>query len=302
MEKNLFFKMLKLENSTAKTSKTKDNDLVKFIKGFLDENGIEYCSDEIGNIFNFKNNKPLFCCHTDSMKGTKEDLPESFDSFPLEISEVNGKIFGKKNGKRAVIGGDDTCGVFILLNLLLKYKDEISFAFFSLEEIGMIGSRLLLGNTELSDIVRTSPYAIVIDRKGNNNIVCSENNYGTVEFEERLVKISNEHKLGFGEAEGYCSDADVVRRYVSTANISCGYYNAHSKKEYVIFEDVIRTYNFCEKIIENIKEKFPPANGVSLYVSDGIDMLLLEVIKQSIKKYKGIVSKEEIVEHIKNCF
>lgn len=296
MNKEELIFLLSKENSTD--SQNKENELIIFIKEKLSTLNISFEEQKnkyVNNIFSFKEGKPLFCCHTDSMKLTSSDLNSKNEIFPIEIIEEGNKIKALRNSKKAIIGGDDACGVFILLNLIERYGDDISFAFFSNEETGMYGSRFLIKSTK-----PTFPYAIVIDRAGDSDICCEQNGYGSIDFETALCSVGEE--FGYKPNKGFCSDADVLRNVTSTTNISCGYYKAHSPEEYVIYEDVIKAYSFCEKIIQIIGvTNFEKSEKLcSTYVETNLSNNFIKLIEELTSENFGLISQEDIIKFYKN--
>ena len=70
------------------------------------------------------------------------------------------------------IGGDDRCGVLVILELLDRgYRPNIIFT--EKEEVGRVGVRKLIDNhlDLLIDITKDSPYLMGLDRKGFNEVV-----------------------------------------------------------------------------------------------------------------------------------
>ena len=73
------------------------------------------------------------------------------------------------------IGGDDRCGVLVILELLDRgYRPNIIFT--EKEEVGRVGVRKLIDNhfDLLVDITKDSPYLMGLDRKGFNEVVFYE--------------------------------------------------------------------------------------------------------------------------------
>lgn len=292
LNKEELIEVLKIENSTY--LKNEDNEMITYVKERLTAMGIifeEQITKYSHNIFSIRNDRPLICCHTDSMKKTRVDFKfkKKSGSHPLDVFENNeGKIIAVRGDKRSVLGGDDGCGIFILLNLLESGAD-ISFAFFSNEEIGMYGSRLFP-----KKLLATIPYCLVIDRMGNNNIICSQNNYGSKEFENALLEVGEPY--GFYSEKGFCSDADALREYISCANLSCGYYEAHSCEEYVIFDDVINTFNYVSDIIRAFEGRtFPKSpNFASAFIEEEITDITKKIFNNIKSEYMFYVSEENI--------
>lgn len=292
LNKEELISILKIENST--NFKNEDNEMIYYIKDRLTTMGItfeEQITKYSHNIFSIHDNRPLICCHTDSMKMTSADakFKKNSGSHPLSVFENDkGQIVAKRDNKKSVLGGDDGCGIFILLNLL-ENGEDISFAFFSNEEMGMYGSRLFP-----KERLATIPYCLVIDRMGNDNIICSKNNYGSKEFEDALVEVGAQY--GFHQQRGFCSDADSLREYISCANLSCGYYDAHSCNEYVIYDDVIKTFEYVTNIIREFNgREFPKnTNLASAFIEENITDITKKIFGKFRTEYMFYVSEENI--------
>lgn len=230
------------------------NGTSNYVRATLEEMGVAYDMDNYGNIYYLDNeNVPLLSAHMDTVR-KEEDL--CIGAF-LNESEDD-KIFSG-----GILGGDDKCGVYIILKVLETGK-KVNFIFSRDEEIGCLGIKALLKpnyseNKELTNKVRNCLYCLVLDRKHNNDIICEQNDYGTEEFEKALEKISNEGNFGYRGARGLCSDANTIRDYISTANLSVGYYEPHSQKEYVSKKDLQNALDYTIAIIDNLKEQFKAA-------------------------------------------
>ena len=247
IEKELMH-ILSLENSTRRPNK--DNQVIDYVITRLNGMGIKFDTQKnqngVYNIFSIKEGRPLVSCHTDSMKLTSAaDYTLDHEKI-ISVKKDGNKIVAFRDGKRSVLGGDDGCGIFILLNLLESGAD-ISFAFFSNEEIGMHGSRAFTGEILKGTEI---PYGLIFDRKGCNDIICNQNNYGTKRFEKALSNVGVKH--GYAPARGYVCDADNLRHFFSCANIGCGYYDTHTCNEYVVFDDVIKAYNFGTDVLKKL--------------------------------------------------
>ncbi len=233
-------KLLK-EVFSIPSKSTNEEKMIAFVSKKLDKMNIEYTIDKLGNIYNINNKKlPLLCAHMDTVQ---TDIDVNLVDL---INFNNGMIVGE-----GVIGGDDKCGVYIILDLL-KNNHKVNFLFSVREEIGCDGAIEFITNNDITGI----PYGLILDRNGNSDIICYEDEYGTKEFEEVLLTIGK--VFGFSKARGVLSDADVLSSDISCANISVGYYKAHTKDEYVILSDLQNTLNFIHHILNNVKETFSP--------------------------------------------
>ena len=216
-----------------------------YIVNILKNNNVEYKLDDIGNVYNIdQEDKPLLCAHMDTVQDDEDAKLAEFINLRRGILSGYG-----------VIGGDDKCGIYIILDLLINGRRDFNFLFCVEEEIGLVGSSNFVSKIDISFI----PYGIVLDRRGQENIICTNNNYGTKKFENIISKIGKD--FGYSPTTGASSDADRLSEQISCANLSVGYFNPHSKNEFVIVPALVNAEKYVESIIDNIKEKFkaPPA-------------------------------------------
>ena len=134
------------------------------------------------------------------------------------------------------IGGDDRCGVYIILSLLRKlpYKPYILFTMG--EEVGCVGAKAFVNFLcEAPDMVPELKFIVEYDRKGNNDCVfyqCDNKDF------EKFV-----NGFGFKTAFGTSSDIRTIAPELGAAavNLSSGYYNPHTEHEYVCVADMHKT-------------------------------------------------------------
>lgn len=234
-------KKMLLEIFHIPASSTYEVGMATYIEDKLKEIGIEYETDAKGNIFRLDGARPFLNAHMDTVQSLE-------DCFLAEHIDIKEDYFLEGLG---TIGGDDKCGIYIILRLLQKGYD-INFAFTVEEEIGLHGSTFLAKNEEKR--LKECLYGITLDRKGNSDIICYDNGYGTLEFEKALEKVGEE--FGYKGTFGVLSDADVFNETMSCANLSVGYYNVHTKTEFVILKDLVKAEQFAESILLNINERF----------------------------------------------
>lgn len=242
MDKKLLLNIFKIAAPSNSEYK-----MAEFIENFLKENKINFTTDSEGNIFNVDNkNTPLLSAHMDTVQG---DIDTKLTNFI--------KIRGNVLSGYGIIGADDKCGIYIILNLLRQRK--LNFIFSVGEETGAHGIRHFISKTDLRNI----PYGIVLDRRGSGDIICSKNDYGIQEFETVLTEIGKVFK--YSPAMGTFSDADFLNEKISCANLSVGYYNAHSKDEFVLLDELNNAECFVFSIVKNVKEKFKKPEKYSAY-------------------------------------
>ena len=172
-----------------------------------------------------------------------------------EIINVNGKLSSPQG-----IGGDDRCGVFIIMNLVKKLKCSVLLC--EDEETGGVGARKFTDavyerNDNNGNIIKEKyiehldvNYMIEFDRKGNNDAV-----FYSGDKKEFIDFI--EDATGFKFAYGSFSDISVLMpaAKLSAVNLSSGYYNAHTISEYVMYDEMIDTIDAATALIKENCEK-----------------------------------------------
>jgi hypothetical protein len=222
----------------------------EYVKNILSKNDIVFFEDIAGNIYNIeKVGVPLLSAHMDTVMKPNDEILASMVQPDNTRMIVTGGI----------CGGDDKCGVYLILKLLVEKKHDINFIFSVNEEVGCLGIKAFFKNAENENKVRTNClYCLVLDRNGHSDIICERNDYGTKKFEDALYDVSKKFGMDYAPKTGIYSDADFISDYISTANLSVGYYNAHSVNEYIDIDAMELSGIFTELILENVKEKFEP--------------------------------------------
>ena len=126
------------------------------------------------------------------------------------------------------IGGDDRCGVYMIFEVLKKFNCSVLFC--EDEEIGGIGAEKFIESKYAKSFVPN--YIIEFDRRGKNDAVFY--NCDNPKFTEFITKEF------YQTAYGSFSDISILAPYIYCAavNLSCGYYNAHTTSEYVVFPEM----------------------------------------------------------------
>lgn len=126
------------------------------------------------------------------------------------------------------IGGDDRCGVYMILEIIKRHKCSVLFC--EDEETGGIGANKFVQYAKDKNF--DFKYIIELDRKGYNDAV-----FYDCDNEDFTAFITQEF---FKENWGTFSDISVIAPALKTCavNLSSGYYNAHTVQEYVVTTEV----------------------------------------------------------------
>lgn len=155
------------------------------------------------------------------------------------------------------IGGDDRNGVFSVLKVLERF--DCSVLFCEDEEIGGVGAEKFI-KTETAKGLDFN-YIIEFDRMGDNDAVFYS--CDNPEFTKFITKEFYE------ESWGTFSDISVLAPHFGCAavNLSCGYYKAHTKDEYVVITEIMKSIEEACKILERTTEadKFEYIEAIRYY-------------------------------------
>lgn len=140
------------------------------------------------------------------------------------------------------IGGDDRCGVYMILEIIKTHKCSVLFC--EDEEKGMIGAKKFCESQfilELSDL----KYLIELDRAHETDAIFYD--CDNPDFTKFITE-----NTGYHEELGSYSDISTLapKCKVAAVNFSCGYYYAHSTNEYVVWEEMLNTIDVVKKLLE----------------------------------------------------
>jgi len=245
------------------TKTYKEDLMVSYLSKWLDANDIEYYVDNKKNIYATKKPSgplpenfyfPCVISHTDTVHNLdvinvlEEQLPNAQGEIKLSLKAYND--LGQPTG----IGGDDKCGVFACMTLLRELP-YLKAAFFVSEETGCHGSR-----AADSEFFVNVGYGIQFDAP--ENWMVTEKCFGQILFDrdsdffkscdevltEGMVKEDMEYMV-----HPY-TDVYALRGKFdfSCINFSIGYYDYHTKQEYVVVDDVFNGIEMGRKMIEKL--------------------------------------------------
>ena len=150
-----------------------------------------------------------------------------FDEPPKRLcyKKNEDKIYNPDGG----LGGDDRCGIYAILKLLENYKPYVLFT--EDEEIGCVGASKSVKAISKPNV----KYIIEFDCRGKDDCVFYD--CGNDDFMDYV------ESFGLITDYGTCSDISVLGSAwdIASVNLSSGYYNEHTNKEYIIFNELQKT-------------------------------------------------------------
>lgn len=166
----------------------------------------------------------------------------------------------QKEGKTIIsspygIGGDDRCGIFMILEVIKDLKCSVIFT--EDEERGGIGASKFCKTDYVKDI--NVNYIIEFDRANEKDAVfyhCDNEDF------EKFVT-EDYFETDYGSYTDICDIAPELG--VAAVNFSCGYYKAHTINEYVVFEEMMESIKQAKKIMQ--KEVTEPFEYIEMEYS-----------------------------------
>ncbi len=230
--------------------------IVEFIVNFCKIHDFQYEVDAHKNVYITKGTPyygdyyPCVVAHTDTVHFDQKDLIEADKKITIieyyKDSQLRMRGFDPINGRPTGIGGDDKCGVYICLKLLLEF-DILKVAFFVKEEIGMQGSKCA-DEKFFSDV----GYAIQFDGPTRNWVsktLMGKNLYSEMFLDNVKPLLENYNVTNFSD-DPYTDVYQLVNKFdFCCANFPTGYYNWHMVDEYVVPEETEECYQLGRESI-----------------------------------------------------
>ena len=146
------------------------------------------------------------------------------------------------------IGGDDRCGVFALVKIYQSAQIKPWLLFCCDEEIGGLGTKrfcLAHQQHQVPNELDNLKFIIELDRKGKNDAVYYR--CANTDFEKYITG------KGFKTVQGSFSDIYLIAPELNIAavNLSCGYYHAHTRHEYINRSQLDNT---IQKVVDIVSE------------------------------------------------
>lgn len=216
--------------------------------------------------------KPMLCVHLDTINTHSRCTDENFNIN--DIVDFGEGLMLKPTSKLSCLGADDKAGVYIIFKHFEQLIKNFHIGLFCDEEIGGIGSKEL---TKLTDV----SCFIGLDREGNREVAT----YGY--DNSKLITLFTD--LGYEEQLGSFTDASVLAGIFNKpcVNLSVGYYNQHTSKEYLLFDNLQNTIDVLLNSVDLIFDKDYP-----------IEMLQ----RFDYSKYYNTAYNEDIPLECFNCF
>jgi hypothetical protein len=227
-----------------------EDELIAYSMTVLKHNGFDVKMDTTKNVIASRgklgDGDKLVCinAHTDTVQRKEDEKVADyvFYDWVRDVFHTNGK---------AMIGGDDKCGVALALTLAAYTDLPMKILLTSGEEVGSIGAEAL-DPKELDDV----SFTFTVDRMHGNDIITEY--CGLVlapdTFVQKFIQLSDEIGVKYKETYGSYADTYVLCQYAPAVNLSSGYYNPHSKDDFIVVDELYDVMRTILNAIERRKE------------------------------------------------
>lgn len=200
--------------------------------------------DECGNYYKIigSNPKTMFTSHLD----TADRAQKVTKLYSIE-EDGNEYIV---TDEQSILGADDKSGVTVML-YMISHNIPGLYYFFIGEERGGIGSNQLSAIFDKVDYLQKIERCVSFDRRNYHSVITSQ--LGRVccsnEFATALCKQYNSHglELSLDPTGIYTDSASFIDDIRECTNISVGYFNEHTGKEY---QNITYLKSLCEASIK----------------------------------------------------
>lgn len=210
----------------------KEGRMSEYVQNFLKRRRIDFETDGHGQVFKLIPGRPILSCHMDQVQ----------EGPPGEIKSDGRRFWGTRNG----LGADDKNGIWVCLNLLTKW--DCGFIFSVCEESMQAKVEHVL--TAFESVLSHIPYALVFDRRDGGDIIGVENGYCTRNFQNRVAREGE--AFGYKPTMGVYSDADSISEHMECVNLSVGYHEAHTAREYTVVKELVNALNFGDHLLDTL--------------------------------------------------
>lgn len=130
------------------------------------------------------------------------------------------------------VGYDDRVGVAIILHLIEHTTIPLAFVLTTGEETGGSGSQAFVPPPEWGSV----KHCVVLDRRGDSDIVCDSprGRFCSEDHARGVQDVLARNGIKYAPCKGGTSDAVNLRKHWPTVNLSVGYWDEHTRSEWLL--------------------------------------------------------------------
>ena len=170
------------------------------------------------------------------------------ERYEIKYDKLTQRII---TNKLRVLGGDDKCGIALILQLAKELPNKPMKVLFTVqEEIGCVGISHFCKTR--ANWFNNVSYSVTVDRQGDTDLLfasAGKKNCSNM-FASLIAKCGLDAGVLVTMNTGTIADIIYIRDYVQeTVNISAGYHNPHSTDEYISFKAMKSILNWLKNIV-----------------------------------------------------
>ena len=179
----------------------------------------------------------LLIAHTDTVHEERRGMP--MDIY-IDKSDHDNPVLRSQYG----VGGDCRAGIHIIMEIIKTLDCHVLFC--EDEEKGCIGARKFCK----SDIRPDVQFIVEFDRRDRDHAV-----FYDCENESFIDFVTS---FGFNEEQGTFSDISYIAPHlgISAVNLSSGFYNAHTEREYIDLNDIDSIIERAIHLINDVSKEY----------------------------------------------
>ena len=222
------------------------SELKEYLEQYLRSKGYKVINEDGFLYAKAKENNPVRTLLVAHMDTVHKQRIEELEKVPY----MDGDNIITKLSSPQGIGGDDRCGIYMIMNIIKRHNVPVLFV--EDEEIGCVGSRKFIETQYCKDLPNEIDYMIELDRQGSKDAVFYD--CDNPEFTKWI-----EEETGYKKAIGLYTDIShlMPATKIAGVNFSCGYYKPHTLDEYVVLEEMEATKNMvCGLLTKKAPQQF----------------------------------------------
>lgn len=206
--------------------------------------------DDMGNIMAVRGARPdagyiLLNAHLDTCQSEHDrDLQDS-----LRYDEARGIFLAESpDGDRQQVAGDDRAGLALILALARGTDLPFKIVCTVREECGQQGIQEIP-----PEFYADCAFGLTLDRKGRGDIIStySGRTCAPPYIVTNLIALGKEEGMDYWKVNnGSIADTYHIARFIPAVNISVGYYNPHTRHDYILVDETYGALRLAHASIE----------------------------------------------------
>jgi len=225
--------------------------VIEYCLPILKESGFDVNVSPEGNIYAVRGKTEsgkyiLLNAHTDTVQGN-DDAAIMVHPDVVQYDPFWNIIWGHGH----MVGGDDKCGIGIVLALAEATDTPMKVLLTVREESGCTGV-----DAVPKEFYKDATFCFTLDRRNCCDLIetYSGRKLAPKGLVDLILTIAKESKVSMTVADGSFADTHAISEHVPAVNMSVGYYNAHSSYDFIRVNETYDTLMILRRCFERQNE------------------------------------------------